>query len=96
MSHKFPRGGYFRPSHRDPDQFQTEVCELCGALVERSALMEVDIEGLRGYAICNKHPHEAKTRNKPSYRDYRKIGPRPVQQVPERLPPLGGELWFEE
>ena len=78
-------------SHRDPDAPQIEICDICGLRVERASLIRSEVEGLQGRVVCGKHTFESMARLRPSYRDYRKLGPRPVQQVPERLPPHGDE-----
>lgn len=84
-----------RPSHRNPKSPQIESCELCGSLVERERLKVSDVEGLRGHAICDLHPQEAKLRSTPSYRDFKRYsGGRSASRTPRRNPPFGGPVWW--
>lgn len=68
---------------------QIETCDLCGLAVEHASLREVNVEGLRGRAVCDKHPWEAKVRSRPGYQDQRRISGRRQASVPRRLPPYG-------
>lgn len=87
----------WRPTHRNPDvEGQLEVCDLCGLLVPNERLVDCDVEGLRGYAICDTHRFEAEARFRPSFNDYRRFGD-PLPDAPDagkRLEPYGAELWF--
>lgn len=87
---------HVRPTRRNPASPQPEICELCGNLVERARLVVSDVEGLRGYAICDFHPFEAKARSQPSHRDYRRYTDRSSNRTPRRIEPFGGELWYEK
>lgn len=85
-----------RPSHRNPDlMVQTEVCSLCGSLVEHTRLVDADVEGLRGFVVCDVHPFEAKARFAMSYRDYQRLDPGvDAPDAGARLEPIGEEFWF--
>lgn len=83
-----------RPSHRNPNDIQPEVCDLCGALVGHEHLREVDVEGLRGLKICDLHPFERRTVTAPSFRDLQALWDTPDADVAERCEPIGGDLWF--
>lgn len=88
----------FRPSHRNPETMdQLEVCDLCGLLVPHSRMVEADVEGLRGYKICDAHGWERKARFRPSFNDVRAfdVGPY-APEAGVRTEPIGGELWFED
>jgi hypothetical protein len=86
----------FRPSHRNPDDLQPEVCQLCGSYVGQVHLHVSDVEGLRGYRICDLHRMERQHRVRPSYNDMRRdVPPLPVPDV-ARLQPIGDPLWGNE
>lgn len=83
-----------RPNRRNPRDLQIEVCDLCGGLIGHDHLSEPDVEGLRGYKICDSHQFERKAMANPSYLDYKMLNPPP--HVPEvaRQEPIGGEAWW--
>jgi hypothetical protein len=83
----------YPPSHRRPE-LQSEVCDLCGAIVGHLRLREPDVEGLRGFKVCDQHPFERRTQNAPSYNDHRGMSTPIQSELAERLEPIGGELWF--
>lgn len=85
----------FRPSHRNPNDIQPEVCDLCGNLIGHRHLIEADVEGLRGQAICDIHSFERRARVTPGRQDLRRSSRLPyAPEVGQRLPPVGGDLWF--
>lgn len=84
----------FRPSHRNPNDLQPEVCDLCGAKVGRAHLIEPDVEGLRGYAVCDLHRFERVARVTPSLNDYKRINPPLPVPDEARLPPFGDDAWW--
>lgn len=84
-----------RPSHRNPEDLQPEVCELCGGLIGHVHLLETDVEGLRGYKVCDRHSFEATARVTPSLQDYQRYGPGPFATDEARLEPIGGPFWWE-
>lgn len=87
----------FRPSHRNPDEIQPEVCDLCGNLVGHQHLLDSQVEGLRGYAICDLHRFERRARVTPSFRDIRAFSRLPsAPTAGQRLEPMGGDLWFQD
>lgn len=84
---------YYAPSHRNTNDEQPEVCELCGSLVGRDHLRVAQVEGLQGRRVCDLHPFERDTVYRPSDNDYRRL--MPAVQAPEagqRLWPFGAEL----
>lgn len=83
-----------RPSHRNPNELQPEVCELCGSLVGHQHLMDVDVEGLRGYKVCDLHRFERIARVTPSLNDYRVMNPPVPSPDVARQQPIGGAIWF--
>ena len=83
-----------RPSHRNLDDSQPEVCDVCGTLVARSQLTELNIEGLRGRVAC---PFcMGGSLRSLGFRDYRAREGRRPQTYPTRLPPYGASTWLEE
>jgi hypothetical protein len=70
---------------------QPEVCDLCGEVVGRGHLAYSMVEGLRGFAICDRHSFEAEARFQPSYRDLRaRQAPfSPDPRMLTRQPPYG-------
>lgn len=83
----------FVPSHRNPDELQPEICDVCGNLRPRARLVELQIEGLRGKLACDLCLKGNLKR--PSFRDHLARRGRRPQQMPTRLPPFGGEVWFD-
>ncbi len=87
------RFGY-PPSHQDLSDPQPEVCDLCGLLVGGRHLRLQNIDGLRGWRICQYHPY----RDKPTFRDIERMfpgvpGPKYVGQG--RVYEPGSETWWE-
>lgn len=85
-----------RPSRRNPNDIQSEVCDLCGSYVGHVHLVESDVEGLRGYKICDLHRMECVHRVRPSFNDMRRDGPPIPNPDPSRQQPTGGALWGNE
>ena len=85
-----------RPSHRNPNDIQSEVCDFCGSYVGHRHLLELDVEGLRGFKICHLHPKERQHRTRPSFNDLRRDGPPIPNPDPSRQQPTGGALWGNE
>lgn len=56
------------PSHRNVDDPQPEVCDLCGLTIGGSHLQISDVEGLRGANVCDAH-QSCRMRSRPSYKD---------------------------
>lgn len=83
-----------RPSHRNPEDLQPEVCDLCGAKVGHQHLIDSDIVGLQGFKICGLHSFERRARVTPSYDDYRREGSLPFAVDTARLEPIGGLAWW--
>lgn len=49
-------GNYgYPPSHRDHTAPQPEVCDICGVAVAGHQLITANIDGIRGYRICDIH-----------------------------------------
>ncbi len=61
----------YPPSHRNTDDEQPEVCEVCGLLVGGRHLRTQHIEGLEGREVCQYHPW----RDKITYEDIRQMHP---------------------
>jgi hypothetical protein len=59
----------YPPSHRNVDEPQPEVCDLCGLLVGGNRLITADVEGLRGRRICVVTPGCREFRSALSFRD---------------------------
>lgn len=79
------------PSHRNPNDLQPEVCELCGMLIGHEHLVDADVEGLRGFRICDSHQFERRARVTPSWRDIQAMSTPPeAPDAGQRLPPTGG------
>ncbi len=78
---------YQRPSHRDTDGEQPEVCMLCGNVIEHARLRVAEVEGLQGVRMCDLHPFEAATVFYPSRNDYLRM-----EQLPD-APEAGQRLW---
>lgn len=81
-------------SSRPPRGPQTEVCDLCQRLVNADDLIEVDVEGLRGYTVCRHHGVLA---TEPSFTDLRGLSNRLSEAVlaSVREPPFGDEVWWD-
>lgn len=47
--------GNYPPSHRNTDDPQPEVCDLCGLTIGGAHLFISDAEGLEGAAVCDAH-----------------------------------------
>ncbi len=84
------------PWHRRTDEPQTETCQICGSLQNRSRLIEPDTEGMRGFAICDNHGFASAAAFEPSFNDLRSSGPPFTPDLTERLEPIGMEFWFED
>lgn len=69
---------------------------MCGAKVGHQNLIESDVEGLRGFKICNLHRFERKAAVTPSFNDYRQINPPPYVPDAARQEPIGGEEWWTD
>jgi hypothetical protein len=82
----------FFPSHRNPEELQTEVCDFCGNLRPRNRLVVLQFEGMRGRVACDLCL--GGDLKGPSFRDYRALRGRTTQRLPERLPPYGAAEWF--
>ena len=78
----------FTPSHRNQADIQPEACDLCGTMVGHRRLVRHDVEGLRGYWICDTH-----TTTGPGPEDLRGFGTLPPPAT-EREQPIGGEQWW--
>ena len=59
----------YPPSHRNLNEPQPEVCDLCGLLVGGRHLAVSDVEGLRGARVCDVTPGCRALRNARGYRD---------------------------
>jgi hypothetical protein len=85
----------FLPSRRNVNDIQPECCELCGGMVGHRHLVVADVEGLRGFKICDIHPVERRLRVTPGREDIRAATQLPyAPEAGQRLEPTGGELWF--
>jgi hypothetical protein len=82
--------GYRRPSHRNPRDIQSEVCELCGTLIGHQHLFTADCEVLRGRTICDRHPPGLLA---PSILDLRAHSILPTPDS-SRREPIGGSFWW--
>jgi len=83
-----------RPSHRNPADLQPEVCDLCGSSVGHLHLLEADVEGLRGFKICDLHKFERRARVTPSLNDLLAMNPRMLSPDVARQEPIGVEPWW--
>ncbi len=81
--------GYRRPSHRNPCDVQSEVCELCGKLIGHAHLIEADCDGLRGRIVCGGHPMLDW-----SFQDYRAHNGLMPSPDTSRRQPIGASFWF--
>lgn len=85
-----------RPWHRVPGTGQTEVCSVCGSLINNTDMIEPDVEGLRGFTVCNNHPYMSAAAVTPSFNDCRSSWGSPEAYLSEREPPIGEEFWFDD
>lgn len=85
-----------RPSHRSEDDPQPEICALCSTKVPAHRLRQADVQGLRGFWICDVTPGCARFRASPSWRDRRQTHPRPTTTIGDsRVYPAGDNTWYE-
>jgi hypothetical protein len=77
---------------------QTEHCQLCSNLVDNARLIEPDVEGLRGFKICDTHRFERIAAVNPSYNDMRAFSvPATAPEAGTRLEPIGlSPVWYED
>ena len=64
----------YPPSHRNVEEPQPEVCDLCGLQVPAARLMVSDVEGLRGFRICDITPGCQQFRSSPTFNDRKALG----------------------
>lgn len=43
----------YPPSHRNTDEVQPELCDICGNEVGGHRLVQSEVEGLRGLFVCD-------------------------------------------
>jgi hypothetical protein len=84
-----------KPSHRNTEELQPEVCALTGRLVPVADLVVSEVEGLRGYAISSIAPFAAKARINPSYLDYRQFSDNVHLVIDDTVDVPGtGQIWW--
>lgn len=71
-----------RPSHRLEREPQPEVCAVCGTTVGAVHLeLVTDVQGLRGFYVCDVTPGCRRFRDNPTYHDERQVHPRPSSTI---------------
>ena len=87
----------FRPSHRDPEAPQPEICDVTGYMVPQSDLIESNVQGLRGASCCSIPRGLRRFRFAQSFHDRRRTQPGPLlSQGGRRQDPTGGDIWFDD
>lgn len=81
---------YQVPTRRNKRDLQVEFCELCGMPIGHRHLMIAEVQGLRGFAVCDAHGFEARARSLPSNTDLLRVNPGIVINTPLREDPIGG------
>lgn len=85
----------YPPSHRQVEEPQPEVCDLCGLLVGGAHLLTAEVEGLRGARICDATPGCRDYRTALSFRDRRQAaGPLVGMLGSSRLYEPGAAPWW--
>jgi hypothetical protein len=76
-------------SRSDLRGLQPEVCQLCSRAVAQARLFIANVQGLRGYRVCDQHgPYTTR----PSYEDVNRLGRRVPYADVQRQQPIGGPL----
>jgi hypothetical protein len=85
----------FAPTHRNPFEPQPEVCDLCGNEVGGARLVQSEIEGLRGYFICDTEMCR-QFRSSLTYQDRRRMSHREQSYIAQsRVFPAGASSKFD-
>ncbi len=86
----------YPPSHRNVDEPQPECCDLCGMHVPGSHLMLAEVEGLRGYYVCDLQDGCRKFRSALSYKDRRRFNAREHSSIgSSRVYPSGSDTEWD-
>ena len=87
----------YPPTHRNLQDAQPEWCDLCGLRVGGAHLTLSDVEGLRGFQVCDVHD-SCRMRNKISYRDRRRWKAREHSVIGNSrvYPPGAAAFWNDD
>ncbi len=85
----------YPPSHRNVEEPQPEVCDLCGLLVGGSHLITSTVEGLEGRRICDVTPGCRDFREAMTFNDRRRLNGKLSGTIgSSRVFEAGGDFWF--
>mgnify|MGYP001585151097 CR=1 FL=1 len=91
-----PRAGY-PPEPCDSMEPQQELCDLCSSLVGAMHLQQSDVDGLRGYWICDTNPDCASFRSNVPFQQVVRTNPTPQGfGNGRRLPGSSTPLWWND
>jgi hypothetical protein len=76
-------------SRSDLKGLQPESCALCGRAVAQARLSRSNVQGTRGYVVCDQHGEYTTA---PSHEDINRLGRRVPWADVQRQQPIGGPL----
>ena len=83
----------FRPSHRNQNLPQPEVCDLTGRLVPAELMVVGESQGFRGAVIGDTAPFARRAALTPTWQDYRRGHVQPFEEF-EDPEVSGGPDWW--